>query len=84
MHPPQDEIPLYESGAMSKIKDIAVADQGVGRVASEINNVDDQLIDSQVSLLLKTLSKFNDVVSNIATVRYYSMFKLWPVRSSFT
>ena len=76
MHPPQDKIPLYESGAISKIKVTAVADQGVGRVASEINNVDNPIsrIDSQVSLLLMTLSKFNDVVSNIATVRYCSIF----------
>jgi hypothetical protein len=74
VHPPQDKIPLYASGAISEIKAIAVADQGLGRVASEINNVDNPLIDSQVSLLLKTLSKFNNVVSNIATVRYYAMF----------
>lgn len=73
------------SGAISEMA-IAVADQGVGRVASEINNVDNPitLIDSQVSLLLKTLSKFNDVVSNIATVRCYALFKLRSVCSSFT
>jgi len=54
------------SGALSEMKAIAVA----GRVVSEINNADDPitLIDSQMSLLLKTLSKFNAVVGNIATV----------------
>ena len=57
-------------GAISEMA-IAVADRGIGRVASGINNADNPitLIDSQVvSSLLKTLSKFNDVVGNIATV----------------
>ena len=56
-------------GAISEMA-IAVADRGIGRVASDINNVDNPitLIDSQVSSLLKTMSKFIDVVGNIATV----------------
>jgi hypothetical protein len=54
------------SGAISKMMTISVAD----RVASEINNADNPitLIDSQFSSFLNTLSKFNNVVTNIATV----------------
>lgn len=57
------------SGAVSEMKAIAVNDVA-GHVASEINNAVNPttLIDSQVSLLLNTLSKFNDVVTNIASV----------------
>jgi hypothetical protein len=54
------------SGAISEMMNISVAD----RVASEINNADNPitLIDSQFSSFLNTLSKFNNVVTNIATV----------------
>ena len=55
------------SGAISEINAIAVARQDV---ASQITNADNPItfIDSQVSSLLNTLSKFNDVVANIASV----------------
>jgi hypothetical protein len=55
------------TGAISKMKVIAVPGQDV---ASNINNAGNPitLIDSQVSSLLNTLSKFNNVVTNIATV----------------
>ena len=60
------ELEAAIGGAISEIKAIAVA----GHVGSEINNVINPitLVDSEVSLLLNTLSKFNNVVSNIATV----------------
>ena len=60
---------LAASGAIPGMA-IAGADLVVGRIASEINNVDNPitLIGSQVSSLLQTLSKFNKVVGNIATV----------------
>ena len=55
------------SGAISEMKTIAVASQDV---ATEINSADNPItsIDSQVSSLLNALFKFNDVVTNIATV----------------
>ena len=49
-------------GAVSEMKAIV----GAGHIASEINNANNPI--TQVSLLLNTLSKFNDVVTNIATV----------------
>lgn len=57
------------SGAFSEMKAVAV-NAMAGHVASEFNSADNPtiLIDSQVSLLLNTLSKFNSVVTNIATV----------------
>ena len=56
-------------GAISEIKAIAGTSHA-GHVATEINNAINPItvIDSQVSLLLNALSKFNNVVSNIATV----------------
>ena len=53
-------------GAISKMKATAVE----GHVASGINIANDPnaLIGSQGSSLLKILSKFNDIVGNIATV----------------
>jgi hypothetical protein len=53
-------------GAISEMKPISLA----GHVVSEINKANNPitLVDSQISLLLNTLSKFNNVVSNIATV----------------
>ena len=57
------------TGAISEMKDIAVTDH-TEHVTTEINNASNPIavIDSQVSLLLNTLSKFNNAVSNIATV----------------
>ena len=56
------------SGAISKMMtmSVPVAD----RVVSEINSADNPItfIDSQFSSFLNTLSKFNNVVTNIATV----------------
>jgi hypothetical protein len=71
------------SGAISEMKSIAVGDRVV--LASEINNANNPitLIDSQISLFLKTLSNFNNVVSNIATVCYNTISLLRPVCSSF-
>lgn len=56
-------------GAISKMKAIAVTDH-TEHVATRINDASNPItvIDSQVSLLLNALSKFNNVVSNIATV----------------
>ena len=53
-------------GAISKMKPIAKA----GYVASEIKNANNPIttVDSQVSSLLNALSKFNNVVTNIASV----------------
>jgi hypothetical protein len=53
-------------GAISEMKAITVAGHVASEIKSAINPV--TLIDSQVSLLLNTLSKFNNVVSNIASV----------------
>ena len=55
------------SGAISEINAIAVARQDV---ASQITNADSPVtfINSQVSSLLNAMSKFNDVVANIASV----------------
>lgn len=61
------------TGAISEMR--AIAAGHVTNAASGIHNANNPitLIDSQVSSLLKILSKFNDVVSNVATVWYYTI-----------